>query len=94
METLNWRVHSGSRRIGGGGLFNLSLLSLAGSPNLGRDPSPAVDSMRNNPPTSAEGMVAMVIWWWERLFEQVGRRGIIADQSMDSSVGSCGRHGS
>ena len=48
--------------MGGGGAFNLSMLSHAGSPNLGREPSPAVDSMRNNPPTSAEGMVAMEIW--------------------------------
>ena len=63
METLNWRVHSRSRRSGGGGGgISLSLLSLAGSPNLGREFSPAADSMRNNPPTSAEGMVAMAIW--------------------------------
>ena len=83
-----------SAKWGGGGIFNLSLLSLAGSPNLGREFSPAADTMRNNPPTSAGGMVEMAIWWRERLFEQVGQRGIIADQSMDSSVGSCGRHGS
>ena len=46
----------------GGDILNLSLLSRAGSPNLRREPSPAADSMTNNPPTSAEGMVAMAIW--------------------------------
>ena len=61
-----WKCSIGvyTRGVGGvgGGLFSLFLLSLAGSPNLGREPSPAADSMRNNPPTSAEGMVAMAIW--------------------------------
>ena len=44
------------------GDFNLPLRSLARSPDLGRESSPMADSMRNNPPASAEGMVAMAIW--------------------------------
>ena len=62
----NPRLGVYTRGVGGVGrgdfFFHLSLLSFARSPDLGRESSPTADSMRNNPPASAERMVAMAIW--------------------------------